>query len=201
MDVTQAIEAANKLLKWVIYGLLTVMILMVIYFAIDNVGRKERLKQEEIERKEADRRALQFEQKRRAEVARKETLEQAAEREASNQRWQKQMLREETARHIGTLTTMAQRFADQQQIASSTPRIALAPMVQQMQTTARLTAALPVTGCMQVAQAHLAAGMNEVVIAYLAFMRQENTSPAASSAAFRLEAYRTQMDACAKVAQ
>ncbi|MDD2670101.1 hypothetical protein [Zoogloea sp.] len=47
---------------------------------------------------------------------------------------------------------------------------------------------------------YLVGGMNDVVTAYLSFMRQEGMTTSTASATHNLAAYKKEMEACAKAA-
>ncbi|MDD2670100.1 hypothetical protein [Zoogloea sp.] len=124
-----------------------------IYERAATAERKKRAAIEETQRKQEAQRIKLEEQRLREEAWQAGAAQRRIDSERERQQRERQELREETARSIGALTEIAQRFADQHQIAASTPRIALSGIVQQMQATARQAATIQVTPCHVQAQA------------------------------------------------
>lgn len=168
------------------------------YIRTEKAERRERAAVEATQRKQEAQRVQLEEQRRREEAWQAGAEQRRIDNAREQQQRARQQLREETAQSIAALTEIAQRFSDQNQIAASTPRIALAPIVQQMQATARQAATITVSPCMYRPKLYLVGGMNDLVSVYLSFMRQEGTTTGTANAKHNLDAYKKEMEACAK---
>lgn len=83
---------------------------------------------------------------------------------------QVELRRAEYAKQLGEIQALAQKWDDANQLASSTPRVALAGPVGSLQSVKRETQALNVTGCLVAPHEALVTSMNKTIEAYLDFM-------------------------------
>lgn len=100
------------------------------------------------------------------------------------------------------LNDIAERFNDLNRVAAGTARIALPPVIQQMQTLRREVAAITPHQCLRPGAASMASGISEMVNGYLAFMQTSSetansqTQQHFDNARSNLAQYIEQRDAC-----
>lgn len=136
-------------------------------------ARIEREKRYEAERPERERRNREY----------------AAEQEALQKK-------RETALGLGMLMATFKQLEQVNQVASATPRIALSPQISRMQAIFREAEALPIEGCLAPTKGVMLNGIQEMIQAYLAFMRQESISIQAGRAERHLVEVKAQMESC-----
>ena len=103
------------------------------------------------------------------------------------------------------LETAERRWADAVQLASSTSRIALAPVIGDMQAQRRDIDATPMPPCLTNAVAHFKSSMDQTLASFFAFMQEDNklvrdalASEHAQLAADAMARYRTVKSSCTK---
>ncbi len=137
---------------------------------------REKAEKEEIRRKEREAAKEKWE----AEAPmREEADKRRAEEREKRELAERLMVEKEAARQ---LALVLQKFDDANLLASSTPRIALAGPIQNLQQINRELQLTSVTPCLSQAKSDFYQGISYTIKRYLAFMRQEEEGSYARSA-------------------